>query len=192
MGWAKSPDRKAEEDTDFNSEVESMELGSPKFKEKKKKKKSKKEKKSKKKKKKSKKKKAKSSSSDSSEDEWVEKDVMESVAEGRRNQSDESDDDIIGPVLPQRGSKSQEILQQTVKNFSSCEGAITSTENNLEKLQVVVAQLQNQQQTVELSCDKISQVRAQVRDMQRWIMGRRDSSSEERSRSRDRRSRKER
>ena len=59
----------------------------------------------------------------------------------------------------QRGSKSQEILQQTVKNFSSCEGAISSTENNLEKLQVVVAQLQNQQQTVEISCDKISQVR---------------------------------
>merc|ERR1712179_466197 len=110
MGWAKSPDRKAEEDTDFNSEVESMELGSPKFKEKKKKKKSKKEKKSKKKKKKSKKKKAKSSSSDSSEDEWVEKDVMESVAEGRRNQSDESDDDIIGPVLPQKVQLSHKEL----------------------------------------------------------------------------------
>jgi len=108
--WAKSPDRKAEEDTDFNSEVESMELGSPKFKEKKKKKKSKKEKKSKKKKKKSKKKKAKSSSSDSSEDEWVEKDVMESVAEGRRNQSDESDDDIIGPVLPQKVQLSHKEL----------------------------------------------------------------------------------
>jgi len=108
--WAKSPDRKAEEDTDFNSEVESMEEGSPKFKEKKKKKKSKKEKKSKKKKKKSKKKKAKSSSSDSSEDEWIEKDVMESVAEGRRNQSDESDDDIIGPVLPQKVQLSHKEL----------------------------------------------------------------------------------
>jgi len=67
----------------------------------------------------------------------------------------------------QRGSKSQEILQQTVKNFSSCEGAISNTDSNLEKLQVIVAQLQNQQQTVEVSCDKISQVREQVRDMQR-------------------------
>jgi len=67
----------------------------------------------------------------------------------------------------QRGSKSQEILQQTVKNFSSCEGAVANTESNLSKLQVVLAQLQNQQKTVETSCDKISQVREQVRDMQR-------------------------
>ena len=50
-------------------------------------------------------------------------------------------------------------MQQTVKNFSSCEGAIANTDTNLEKLQVVLAQLQIQQQTVELSCDKISQVR---------------------------------
>merc|ERR1711936_507883 len=110
-------------DTDFNSEVESMELGSPKFKEKKKKKKSKKEKKSKKKKKKSKKKKGKSSYSDSSEDEWVEKDVMESVAEGRRNQSDESDDDIIGPVLPQKVQLShKELGTQLLKGDSSFMG----------------------------------------------------------------------
>jgi len=54
-----------------------------------------------------------------------------------------------------------------VKNYSSCEGAIANTESNLGKLQLVLAQLQNQQQTVELSCDKISQVREQVRDMQR-------------------------
>lgn len=59
----------------------------------------------------------------------------------------------------QRGSKSQDILQQTVKNFSSCEGPSQNTDSNLEKLQVMVAQLQNQQQTVQLSCNKISQVR---------------------------------
>merc|ERR1712025_1053155 len=75
----------------------------PKSREKKKKKKSKKEKKSKKKK-------SKSSSSDSSEDEWVEKDVMESVAEGRKNQSDESDNDIIGPLLPQKVQLSHKEL----------------------------------------------------------------------------------
>lgn len=67
----------------------------------------------------------------------------------------------------QRGSKSQEILQQSEKNFSSCESAVVNTESNLERLQLVLAQLQSQQQTVELSCDKISQVREQVRDMQR-------------------------
>ena len=67
----------------------------------------------------------------------------------------------------QRGSKSQEILQQTVKNLTSCEGAIENTEANINKLQVVLAQLQSQHKSVETSCDKISQVREQVRDMQR-------------------------
>merc|ERR1711892_372521 len=80
--WAKSPERKEEVDSDIHSEIENIEAEEPKSKEKKKKKKSKKEKKSKKKKK------SKSSSSDSSEDEWIEKDVMESVAEGRRVLSD--------------------------------------------------------------------------------------------------------
>merc|ERR1711915_179243 len=88
-----------------------MTIDEPRSKEKKKKKKSKKEKKSKKKKKKSKKKKAKASSSgSSSEEEWVEKDVMESVAEGRKNQSDESDQEIIGPVLPQKVQLSHKEL----------------------------------------------------------------------------------
>jgi len=102
--------RGKEEDSDLHSEVENMEVEE--HKEKKKKKKSKKEKKSKKKKKKSKKKKrAKSSSSDSSsEDEWIEKDVMDAVAEGRKNQSDESDQEIIGPVLPQKVQLSHKEL----------------------------------------------------------------------------------
>jgi len=108
--WGKSPVRGKEEDSDLHSEVENMEVEE--HKEKKKKKKSKKEKKSKKKKKKSKKKKrAKSSSSDSSsEDEWIEKDVMDAVAEGRKNQSDESDQEIIGPVLPQKVQLSHKEL----------------------------------------------------------------------------------
>jgi len=67
----------------------------------------------------------------------------------------------------QRGSKSQEILQQTVKNLGNCETALENTENNLEKLQVILAQLNSQHKSIETSCDKISQVREQVRDMQR-------------------------
>lgn len=67
----------------------------------------------------------------------------------------------------QRGSKSQEILGQTVRNFANTEATIVNTEQNLAKLQVIVAQLQQQQQSVETSCEKISQVREQVRDMQR-------------------------
>jgi len=88
-------------------------------KEKKKKKKSKKKKKKKdgsddevdeaksekKKKKKSKKKKKKKDSSDDdseddSEDEWVVKDVMDAVKDGRAAASEESESDMIGPVLP--------------------------------------------------------------------------------------------
>ena len=36
----------------------------------------------------------------------------------------------------QRGSKSQEILGQTVKNFATVESTVSSTENNIAKLQV--------------------------------------------------------
>ena len=59
----------------------------------------------------------------------------------------------------QRGSKSQEILAQTVKNLSSCEVAIESSEASLKRLQVTLAQLQSQHNSVETSCDKIGQVR---------------------------------
>ena len=37
----------------------------------------------------------------------------------------------------QRGSKSQEILGQTVKNFAAVESTVISTENNIAKLQVL-------------------------------------------------------
>jgi len=106
--WSKSPDRPVE-DSDLYSEPEEMEV--EKVKEKKKKKKSKKEKKSKKKKKKSKKKKAKSSSSSSEDgdDEWIEKDVMDAVAEGRRGkkmaedeEDEEEEEGLIGPILPRK------------------------------------------------------------------------------------------
>ena len=66
-------------------------------------------------------------------------------------------------ILRQRPStkpKYQEILQQTVKNLSSCESAIANSEANLGKLQVVLAQLQSQHRSVLTSCDKISQVRS--------------------------------
>jgi len=115
--WAKSPTRD-EEDSDLYSEPENMDIDegkdgkkekkskkSKKSKKEKKDKKDKKEKKSKKEKKhkkKSKKKQKDSSSDSSSDDEWIEKDVMESVAEGKKIQSEESDEEIIGPVLPQK------------------------------------------------------------------------------------------
>ena len=107
--WGKSPDRRGHSDTEAHSEVEDVEMVEVKDENGgKKKKKSKKEKKSKKKKKKSKKKKKKSSSSDdsNSEDEWVEKDVMDAVADNKKKnkveESEESEEDIIGPCLPKK------------------------------------------------------------------------------------------
>ena len=107
--WGKSPDRRGS-DTEAHSEVEDVEMVEVKEEDGgKKKKKSKKEKKSKKKKKKSKKKKKKKSSSSDdsdSEDEWVEKDVMDAVADNKKKnkveESEESDEDIIGPCLPKK------------------------------------------------------------------------------------------
>merc|ERR1719402_1628627 len=60
------------------------------------------EKKKKKKSKKKKKKKDSSDSEDDSEEEWVEKDVMDAVKDGRAAASEESESDFIGPVLPQK------------------------------------------------------------------------------------------
>jgi len=67
----------------------------------------------------------------------------------------------------QRGSKSNEILAQTTKNFCNTENAISNTQANLERMQVLIAQLAQQQEAVEGTCDKITQVKEQVRDLQR-------------------------
>merc|ERR1712147_436666 len=93
--WGKSPDRRGHSDTEAHSEVEDVEMVEVKDENGgKKKKKSKKEKKS-------------SSSDDSnSEDEWVEKDVMDAVADNKKKnkveESEESEEDIIGPCLPKK------------------------------------------------------------------------------------------
>jgi len=109
--WGKSPERIVNHiDSDMYSsdddrnpnKIHKMEVDEARA-EKKKKKKSKKEKKKKKKSKKEKKKKKDSSDSeDDSEAEWVEKDVMDAVKDGRAAASEESESDFIGPVLPQK------------------------------------------------------------------------------------------
>ena len=67
----------------------------------------------------------------------------------------------------QKGSKSNDILGQTIKNFSSTESSIASTSSQLDRLAVLSAQLAEQEERVAISCDKLSQVKEQVRDMQR-------------------------
>jgi len=67
----------------------------------------------------------------------------------------------------QKGSRSNDILGQTVKNFAATESAIANTAQQLDRISVLTAQLSEQEERVEISCDKINQVKEQVRDMQR-------------------------
>ena len=75
----------------------------------------------------------------------------------------------IGSVTRQiqRGSKSHEIIMQTAKNFSQAEGTMENTFNNLQKMQVVMAQLNQSQISVDSSVSKLPEVQEQIRDMQR-------------------------
>lgn len=67
----------------------------------------------------------------------------------------------------QKGSKSNDILGQTIKNFTATESAINNTSAQLEKSTIITAQLQEQADRLTVTGDKISQVREQARDMQR-------------------------
>jgi len=67
----------------------------------------------------------------------------------------------------QKGSKSNDILGQTIKTFSQAENSVSNTSTQLDRLAVLTAQLAEQGERVQVSCDKISQVKEQVRDMQR-------------------------
>ena len=79
----------------------------------------------------------------------------------------------IGSVTRQimRGSKSQEMLMQTAKNFSQAESTMENTFNNLQKMQVLMAQLNQSQISIENSVSKLPEVQEQIRDMQRWHNG---------------------
>ena len=79
----------------------------------------------------------------------------------------------IGSVTRQimRGSKSQEMLMQTAKNFSQAESTMENTFNNLQKMQVLMAQLNQSQISIENSVSKLPEVQEQIRDMQRWHDG---------------------
>merc|ERR1712180_279107 len=104
--WSKSPERDPN-DSDLYSDPELMEIERSKDKKKKKKKKN-----------------SSSSSSDSEEDEWVEKDVMVSVAERRAKGEDEldPDDDIIGPQLPQKVQLSKKDIRDSSTQLLKGEG----------------------------------------------------------------------
>ena len=67
----------------------------------------------------------------------------------------------------QRGSKSHEMLAQTARNFSQTESTMENTFNNLQEMQVLMAQINQNQRSIEDSVERLPDVREQVRDMQR-------------------------
>lgn len=66
-----------------------------------------------------------------------------------------------------RGSKSNEILMHSARNFAIQEHAIRESEANLKKLQSVCVHLGYQHDSILQSCQKIEEVKEQVRAMQR-------------------------
>ena len=70
----------------------------------------------------------------------------------------------------QRGSKSNDILTQTTKSFVQTESTMENSFNNLQKMQVLMAQLNHQHETVVKNMEKVTEVHEQIRDMQRWLV----------------------
>ncbi|XP_030747828.1 BLOC-1-related complex subunit 7 [Sitophilus oryzae] len=66
-----------------------------------------------------------------------------------------------------RGSKSQEILMHSARNFAAQEGLIENSENNLKKLQLLCTHLNVQQEALQRRTMQFDQVKEQVQAMQR-------------------------
>ncbi|KAF7282115.1 BLOC-1 related complex subunit 7 [Rhynchophorus ferrugineus] len=66
-----------------------------------------------------------------------------------------------------RGSKSQEILMHSARNFAAQEGLIENSENNLKKLQLLCAHLNVQQDVLHRRAVQLEEVKEQVQAMQR-------------------------
>ncbi|KAK7869369.1 hypothetical protein R5R35_000677 [Gryllus longicercus] len=67
----------------------------------------------------------------------------------------------------QRGSKSNELLMHTARNFALQEHAIDNSESNLNKLKLISAHLGYQQESLMKSAVLVEEVKEQVRAMQR-------------------------
>ena len=67
----------------------------------------------------------------------------------------------------QRGSKSNEMLQTTARNFCQTESTMDNTLRNLQRLQVVSAQTAYQQNEMAKGLEMVAHVNEQINDMQR-------------------------
>jgi uncharacterized protein YoxC len=66
-----------------------------------------------------------------------------------------------------RGSKSSETLMHSARNFALQEHAIENSEQNFKKMNIAVAHLGFQYDSVSKSCQLLEDVKEQVRAMQR-------------------------
>lgn len=60
------------------------------------------------------------------------------------------------------------MLAQTARNFAQTEGTMENTFNNLQKMQVLLAQLNQHEKSIDDSVHHLPDVQEQIRDMQRW------------------------
>ena len=76
----------------------------------------------------------------------------------------------VGSVVRQiqRGSKSVEMLSQSSRNFAQTEPVTENTFANLQRMQVIAAQLSQQGEQIKTVLEKdVQQVDDQIQDMQR-------------------------
>ena len=59
------------------------------------------------------------------------------------------------------------MIQQSAKQFCQAESTMENSFNNLQKMQVLLAQMSHQQQTIKASINNIDEVHEQIRAMQR-------------------------
>ena len=70
----------------------------------------------------------------------------------------------------QRGSRSHDMLAQTARNFCQTETTMENTFNNLQKMQVLMAQLNQQENSMDDNLRHLPDIREQIRDMQRYFL----------------------
>ena len=70
----------------------------------------------------------------------------------------------------QRGSRSHDMLAQTARNFCQTETTMENTFNNLQKMQVLMAQLNQQENSIDNNLRHLPDIREQIRDMQRYFL----------------------
>ena len=62
------------------------------------------------------------------------------------------------------------MLAQTARNFCQTETTMENTFNNLQKMQVLMAQLNQQENSIDNNLRHLPDIREQIRDMQRYFL----------------------